>query len=233
MTPGIANRTVKPGGFVGSIRKRSDIRAACYHMAEGDDVADYLSRRPRRNVSVQYTVEDDGAIIRMVPESRVAGSIDPDTIRTDNDPDGYYGAKHAKAALKGLWRNPNKGVIAVEIAGEAIHGPNEKQIASLVRLHRDLASRYPGIVPLGHRDFQSVKRCPGKSAAMRRAFARLGGHGLDHDPSRPKPDPTPKPPVPTDPDELEELRAANTDLRATIAAMVKLGQEALDGTDDA
>ena len=232
MTPGIANRTVKPGGFVGSSRKRTDVRAACYHMAEGNNVAAYLGRNPRRNVSVQYTVEADGAIIRMVPELRVAGSINPNTLRTDNDKDGYYGAKHARAALKGLWSNPNKGVIAVEIAGKAVNGPNEKQVASLVRLHRDLESRYPRIVPLGHRDFQNVKRCPGKTGPMKRAFARMGGHGLDYDPVRPKPDPVPPTPVPTDPDELEELRAENRDLRKGIAAMVALGESLLGDAED-
>jgi hypothetical protein len=226
VTPGIANRTVKPGGFVGGARKRSDVRAACYHMAEGNNVAAYLGRNPSRNVSVQYTVEADGAIIRMVPELRVAGSINPRTLRTDNDKDGYYGVKHAKAALKGLWSNPNKGVIAVEIAGKAVNGPNEKQVASLARLHRDLVTRYPGLVPLGHRDFQNVKRCPGKTGPMKRAFAAMGGHGLDYDP-RPKP----VPPLPPDETlELAELLEENADLRATIRQMVDLGLEALEET---
>lgn len=229
----IAARTVKPAGFVGSTRKASDIRADCYHMAEGNNVAAYLSRNPRRNVSVQYTIEADGTIIAMVPERRVAGSINPGTLRKDNDADGYYGAKHAKAALKGLWTNPNKGVIAIEVAGKAVKGPNAAQVDAMVRLHRDLRSRYPRIVPLGHRDFQNVKRCPGKTAAMKRAFSRMGGHGLDYDPIVPKPEPPPKPPVPTDPDELAELEAANADLRGTIAAMVALGQEALGDAEDA
>lgn len=225
---GIAARTVKPAGFVGSSRKRSDVRGFCVHMAEGNNVAAYLSRNPSRNVSVQYTVESDGTIIAMVPESRTAGSLNPRTIRRTNDADGYYGAKHAKAALKGLWTNPNKGVIAIEVAGKAVKGPNAKQVDALVALFRDCRKRYPRIVPLGHRDFQSVKRCPGKTSAMKRAFSRMGGHGLDYDPVKPKPDPTPKPPVPTDPDELDELRAENDDLRATIAAMVALGQDALE-----
>lgn len=223
MTPGIANRTVKPAGFVGSTRKKTDIRGFCVHMAEGNNVAAYLGRNPARNVSVQYTVEADGAIIRMVPELKVAGSINPKTLRTDNDKDGYYGAKHAKAALKGLWSNPNKGVIAIEVAGKAVNGPNEKQVASLVRLFRDCRTRYPGIVPLGHRDFQNVKRCPGKTGPMKRAFARMGGHGLDYDP-RPKPVP-PQPPDETL--ELAELLEENADLKAAIKAMVELGQDAL------
>lgn len=229
MAPSIASRVVKPGGFVGSTRKPSDIRAACYHMAEGTNVAAYLGRNPSRNVSVQYTVESDGAIIAMVPERKTAGSINPRTLRTDNDKDGYYGVKHAKAALKGLWSNPNKAVIAVEVAGKAVNGPNEKQVASLTRLHRDLAERYPGIVPLGHRDFQNVKRCPGKTGPMRRAFAQMGGHGLDYDPR-------PKPPPPLPPDEnleLAELLEENADLKATIRAMVDLGQASLGETDEA
>jgi hypothetical protein len=229
----IANRTVKPGGFVGSTRKASDIRGFCVHMAEGTNVAAYLSRNPRRNVSVQYTVETDGGIIAMVPERKAAGSINPRTLRTSNDADGYYGAKHAKAALRGLWSNPNKGVIAVEVAGKAVKGPNDKQVESLVRLFRDCRTRYPKLVPLGHRDFQDVKRCPGKTAAIKRAFSRMGGHGLDYDPIVPKPEPPPKPPVPTDPDDLAELEAENADLRSTIAAMLALGQEALGDAEDA
>lgn len=231
---GIASRTVKPGGFVGSSRKASDIRAACYHMAEGDNVAGYLSRKPKRNVSVQYTIESDGEIVAMVPERRVAGSLDPHTVRRDDDTDRYYGARHAKAALRGLWANPNKGVIAIEVAGKAVKGPNERQVDAMVRLFRDLRKRYPRIVPLGHRDFQNVKRCPGKTAAMKRAFARMGGHGLDYDPTVPRPDPKPPVPVPTDPEELAELEAENADLRRTIAAMIALGEEALaEDTDDA
>lgn len=228
----VATATVRPGGFVGSARKRSDVRGFLVHMAEGNDVAGYLSRNPKRNVSVQYTIEADGEIVAMVPELRVAGSLDPDTIRKDNDADGYYGAKHAKAALKGLWLNPNKGVIAIEVAGKAVKGPSDRQLDAMVRLFRDLRKRYPGIVPLGHRDFQNVKRCPGKTPAMKRAFARMGGHGLDYDPVVPKPDPKPPTPVPTDPDELAELHAENDDLRKAIAAMVALGQAALaEGAD--
>lgn len=223
----IASRTVKPAGYVGTTRKASDIRGFVVHLAEGNNVAAYLSRNPRRNVSVQYTVESDGTIVAMVPERRVAGSLDPKTIRTTNDPDGYYGAKHAKAALKGLWANPNKGVIAIEVAGKATKGPNAKQVDALVALFRDCRKRYPAIVPLGHRDFQSVKRCPGKTGAMKRAFSRMGGHGLDYDPVAPKPDPKPPAPVPADPDELAELEAENADLRATIAAIGALVDEAL------
>jgi len=229
--PSIAARTVKPAGFVGSTRKASDIRGFVVHMAEGTNVAAYLSRNPRRNVSVQYTVETDGGIIAMVPERRAAGSINPRTLRTSNDPDGYYGAKHAKAALKGLWSNPNKAVIAVEVAGKAVKGPNDKQVESLVRLFRDCRTRYPKIVPLGHRDFQDVKRCPGKTGAIKRAFSRMGGHGLDYEPSRPKPDPLPKPPVPTDPDELEELRAEVADLRAAMAAIGAIADEHIEAPD--
>lgn len=229
----IAARTVKPAGFVGSTRKASDIRGFAVHMAEGNNVAAYLSRNPSRNVSVQYTVESDGTIIAMVPERRVAGSINPNTLRRDNDADGYYGAKHARAALGGLWTNPNKGVIAIEVAGKAVKGPNAAQVDALVRLFRDCRTRYPKLVPLGHRDFQNVKRCPGKTAAMKRAFSRMGGHGLDYDPVVPKPEPPPKPPTPTDPDELAELEAENADLRSIIAAMVALGQDALGDVEDA
>lgn len=180
----IASRTVKPGGYVGDKRPASDIRGFLVHMAEGNNVAAYLSRDPARGVSVQYTVEQDAEIIAMVPEDRSAGSVNPSTIRTDDDP--YYGASHAKYVLGDLWRNPNRGVIAVEVAGTARVGPNDRQVLALVRLFNDCLTRYPKLLkPLGHRDLQNVKPCPGNTPAIKRMFALMGGHGKDYRKERP------------------------------------------------
>lgn len=154
------------------------------HMAEGTSVAEYLSRDPARGVSVHYTCEqktarwEDGEIVRCLPEQRISGSVNPDTIRTTEGP--YFGARHAKDALGRFWRNPNVAVISMEVAGRAKDGPTPAQVESMVALFTELQRRYPGIVPLGHADLQDVKPCPGTSFQMKRAFELMGGHGLQH-----------------------------------------------------
>ncbi len=85
-------------------RGRWPTLAVTWHVAEGTDVAQYLSRDPARGVSVHYTVEQatdhwqDGEVVRCLPEDRISGSIDPRTVRRTDDPSSYYGASHAKAA---------------------------------------------------------------------------------------------------------------------------------------
>ena len=157
-------------------------------MAEGRDVAQYLSRDPARGVSVHYTIEQatdrwqDGEVVRCLPEDRISGSIDPRTIRHTDDPGGYYGASHARAACGRYWpdTSPNVLVISVEVAGLAKQGPTEAQQRSMVALWDELKARYPKVIPLGHRDWQDVKPCPGRTAAMRAAFRAMGGHGTEH-----------------------------------------------------
>jgi hypothetical protein len=81
--------------------------AVVWHIAEGRNVAQYLSRDPLRGVSVHYTVEQetdrwqDGQVVRCLPEDRISGSINPRTIRRGDDPDGYYGASHASRQFRG------------------------------------------------------------------------------------------------------------------------------------
>jgi hypothetical protein len=83
--------------------------AVTWHMAEGRDVDQYLAGDPLRGVSVHYTIEQetarwqDGQVVRCLPEDRISGSIDPRTIRRGDDPGGYYGASHAKAAIGRYW----------------------------------------------------------------------------------------------------------------------------------
>jgi len=223
----IASRTVKPAGYVGTARKASDVRGFMVHVAEGNNVAAYLSRNPARNVSVQYTVEADGSIVAMVPELRVAGSLNPAALRKGDDKGGYYGRSHLDHALRGGVTNPNKYVIAVEVAGRHKDGPNAKQIASLVALFKDCKRRYPKIVPIAHRDQQDVKPCPGKTAAMKTAFRLMGGHGRDYDPKPPTPKPEPKPPTP-----IEELMEQVADLEASNAAKEAVIRKVIDELQD-
>lgn len=169
-------------------RDRWPTLAVVWHVAEGRNVAQYLSRDPLRGVSVHYTVEQatdhwqDGEVVRCLPEDRISGSINPRTIRRGDDPGGYFGASHANAALGSWWpeTSPNCLVISVEVAGRAAEGPTEAQQRSIVALWDELKIRYPRAIPLGHRDFQDVKACPGWTAAMKAAFAAMGGHGKDH-----------------------------------------------------
>lgn len=130
-------------------------------MAEGRNVAQYLARDPLRGVAVHYTVEQsterwkDGEVVRCLPEDRISGSINPKTIRRDDDLRGYYGASHVKAAFGSWWpeTSPNCLVISVEVAGRATEGPTEAQQRSMVALWDELKRRYPRAVPLAHRDF--------------------------------------------------------------------------------
>jgi hypothetical protein len=169
-------------------RDRWPTLAVTWHMAEGRNVAQHLSRDPLRGVSVHYTIEQqtdrwkDGEVVRCLAEDRVSGSINPRTIRRGDDPDGYFGASHAKAALGSYWpdTSPNCLVISVEVAGFAKDGPTEAQQRSMVALWDELKTRYPRAIPLGHRDFQDVKACPGRTAAMKAAFVAMGGHGKSY-----------------------------------------------------
>lgn len=169
-------------------RGRWPTLAVVWHVAEGKNVAQYLSRDPARGVSVHYTVEQatdrwqDGEVVRCLPEDRISGSINPKTIRRTDDPGGYYGASHAKAACGRYWpdTSPNVLVISVEVAGTLMVGPTEAQQRSMVALWDELKGRYPRVIPLGHRDWQDVKPCPGKTSAMKAAFSAMGGHGSDY-----------------------------------------------------
>jgi len=173
-------------------RPVSDIRGVLFHMAEGWNVSGYLSRNPARGVSVQYTIEQkdaaghfDGEIVKMVPERIIAGSLDPGALRDGDDPNGYFGRSHLNYVLGSLATNANRGIIAVEMAGKHKDGPTDAQVASAVRLFRDLLTRYPNIKPLGHRDQQAVKPCPGGTPPIKRMFALMGGHGKDYRKERP------------------------------------------------
>ncbi len=228
----IADRHVTPGGFVGDTRKPSEIRGFMVHVAEGNNVAAYLGRNPTRGVSVQYTVEADGVIVAMVPELRVAGSLNPAALRIDTGP--YYGRRHLDHVLGTAGaRNPNRHVIAIEVAGTAKKGPNARQIASLVRLFRDCRRRYPRIKPLGHRDQMNLKPCPGSTPAMRAAFRGMGGHGADYRKSKPTPPPVVVPPTgPLCHDQLAAAQRRLAELEEQVEAMQAAIAGAIDQLDD-
>jgi hypothetical protein len=152
------------------------------HMAEGWNVAQYLAfGNVARGVSVHFTVERDGEIIQQMELGRISGSINPSTIRRDDDPNGNFGWSHNKAVLGEWATNPNHAVISVEVAGFSRYGPNEAQVQAIVKLFNFLRGKYPSIKPLGHRDFQNVKPCPGQKF-YHKVYPRLGGHGKDFDP---------------------------------------------------
>lgn len=149
------------------------------HMAEGLNVWRYLAYgNVARNVSVHFTVEADGEIVQMLELQRISGSINPSTIRRDDDANGHFGASHNKYVLGSWWTNPNHATITVEVAGYNRTGPNEKQVEALDKLFTALRKKYPSIKPLGHRDFQNVKPCPGQKMWYK-AYPAMGGHGKD------------------------------------------------------
>ena len=149
------------------------------HMAEGFNVWRYLAYgNVARNVSVHFTIEQDGEIVQMLGLNRISGSINPNTIRRDDDQNGHFGYSHNRAVMMGWWSNPNHATITVEVAGYQKDGPNEKQLDSIQRLFAFLKGKYPLIKPLGHRDFQNVKPCPGQKMWYK-AYPLIGGHGKE------------------------------------------------------
>jgi len=160
--------------------RRGPVLGFVLHMAEGYNVWRYLAYgNVLRNVSVHFTIERDGEIVQMLGLDRISGSINPNTIRKDDDANGHYGYSHNKAVMDGWWYNPNHAVITVEVAGYAKDGPNDAQVDSIERLFAYLSDRYPDMKPLGHRDFQNVKPCPGQ-VFWYKVYHRIGGHGKDH-----------------------------------------------------
>jgi hypothetical protein len=152
--------------------RKGPILGFVVHMAEGGGTVDYLARQPARGVSVHYVIEYSGLIVQMLHESHASGSINPQTIRTGNDADGFYGISAAQTVL-GQWvRDPNSATITLEIEGFARQGPNDQQLRALQALVTDVRTRHPGIGLLGHRDFQDVKPCPGRLIP----WEVLGGH---------------------------------------------------------
>lgn len=148
-------------------RNGKPIKAIVVHMAEGGGTVSWLTRNDGN--SSHYVVEYTGRIVQMVYESRAAGSINPNALRTNNDAaysylgeSVVYGATAAKKCLGTYWSDPNAVVIAIEVEGYAATGPNAKQRAALVSLIKDIRSRRGALPVLGHRDFQNYKACPGK-----------------------------------------------------------------------
>jgi hypothetical protein len=164
-----------------SYGNRTATKALVVHLTEGSGTeadVDYLANNPLRGVSVHFVILKTGEIVQMLGWGRIAGSINPNELRTTDDPpytspDGarvVYGAT-LRNAIMGSWING--GLLAVEVGGKAVDGPNQAQSEALVRLLADVRTRYPGLPVLGHRDFTSTKGCPGHKVL----WASLGGHG--------------------------------------------------------
>jgi hypothetical protein len=153
-------------------RRRGPVLGFVVHMAEGGGTVGYLSRPNPNGVSVHYVIERNGRIVQMLREDHAGGHIDPTKIRVTDGP-APYGATAARAVLGAWHRDPNSATIAVEVEGYALAGPSPVQVTALDALVDDVRGRYPSIGLLGHRDFQSYKRCPG----ARIPWALLGGHG--------------------------------------------------------
>jgi hypothetical protein len=164
-----------------SYGNRTATKALVVHMTEGSGTeadVDYLANNPLRGVSVHFVILKTGEIVQMLGWGRIAGSINPNELRTTDDPpytspDGarvVYGAT-LRNQIMGSWING--GLLAVEVGGKAVDGPNQAQSEALVRLLADVRTRYPSLPVLGHRDFTSTKGCPGHKVL----WASLGGHG--------------------------------------------------------
>lgn len=162
-------------------RARGPRLALIVHLAEGGGTTGYLSRTDPINpngVSVHFVIERSGRTVQMLGLDRMHTSIRTSTIRTTDDPDGFYGASAARAVM-GAWADtrgslgPNHASIAVEVEGFAREGPSRGQSLALKALYDDLRKTFPGIRALGHRDFASYKQCPGKLID----WQDLGGHG--------------------------------------------------------
>jgi hypothetical protein len=182
----------RPGGA-------GDIRGIVIHMAEGGGTVGWLDN-PDGNSS-HYVIEYSGRLVQMVQETHWAGSIDPTKIRMTNDAaytylgeSVVYGRTAQLAAIGSTAAaDPNRYVIAIEAEDFAATGPNAAQRAALAALVNDIRRRR-GVKPaLGHRDFQSYKRCPGHLIP----WADYGGHArkVGYIPAPPPPAPTPEAPM--------------------------------------
>lgn len=180
--------------FVASFVNRGTAKgprlALVIHMAEGGNTVAYLARANPNGVSVHYVIERSGRTVQMLTHDRMHTSIRVSSIRTTDDPDGFYGATAARAVM-GRWADtreslgPNHASIAVEVEGFADEGPNPRQDDALGQLWRELTAEYPDIRALGHRDFANYKVCPGREVD----WSVVGGHGAEVE--IPEPPPTP------------------------------------------
>jgi hypothetical protein len=179
------------------------------HVSEGCNPAAYLSSgNVLRNVSANFTVEQGGEIVQMLPVNHTSGSINPRDVRTDTDEDGFWGRRWTRYMDPDiLTGRVNQRTISIEVAGRASRawtcdgethkrGPNAAQVVSLIELVGVLRDHFKQRLGVnGHRDFTDWKPCPGEGLGIR-ALLKAVGHGPE---MAPPPEPEP------DCDELETL----------------------------
>lgn len=157
-------------------------RALIVHMAEGGGVVGYMSRPNRWGVTSEYACERSGRIVQLIdPHTRAGTTIRVSGLRTTDESFTIgtypvrYGWTAARAVLGSLWRDPNRGSIAIEVEGFARYGPNPAQRRALALWIARMRDEYPSLRGiLAHRDLQAYKPCPGRLIPWR----ALGGHGL-------------------------------------------------------
>lgn len=167
-----------PAWYDYGIRK-GPILAVLYHMAEGGGTVGYLDNKgnpPDRGVSVHGVIEYDGSYVQMLPYTHASGSLNPDDRSTNK---AYYGHDILVAVLGDWWKDPNSVTISFEIEGFAKDGPNDKQVATLIRVTNLLKGQFDSLVgAIGHADQTDTKPCPGTTSNMKSIFEAVGGHGV-------------------------------------------------------
>lgn len=206
------------------------------HLSEGCNPARYLSSgNVLRNVSANFTVEQDGEVIQMLPVQNTSGSINPRDVRKDTDDDGDWGRRWTRYYDDDILTGKvNQRTISIEVAGKARSrwgcdgltyppGPNMKQVDSLIELIERLRTKFPQRLGVnGHRDFTDWKACPGEGQGIKRLLEAVG-HGPEVAPA-PEPEP--------DCDELratvKRLRVQRTELRERVEDLEDtLGEQAI------
>lgn len=203
------------------------------HMSEGCNPAAYLSGgNVLRGVSANFTVEQDGEVVQMLPVNHTSGSINVNDVRTDTDEDGDWGRRWTRYYDPDiLTGKANQRTISIEVAGKASKrwgcdgesyppGPNPAQVSALIELVQTLRKHFPQRLGVnGHRDFADYKACPGSGAGIKRLLENVG-HGPEV-----APDPEPEPDCLPQRKRIRELKAQVEELQDALADAAVTAQQ--------